>query len=97
MDHGSTEFSTPNGQQSLGFEYPHRLAQRRLADRELDQEFVLLGENVFIGELAGENAPAQLVGDLFGEPAKADGGCCHASSLPDRSPLNPLRESVTSR
>ncbi len=87
MDHRAAPFAAAHGEQSLGFEDAHGLAQRRLADGELDQEFVLFGEYVIVGQLAGQDAPAKLVGDLFGEPPEANGGSCHASSVPDQAPV----------
>jgi glyoxylase-like metal-dependent hydrolase (beta-lactamase superfamily II) len=77
-------FAASHGQQPLGFQDPHGFAQRRLADGELDEQFVLFGQHLIIGELAGQNTSAEFVGDLFGEPPESDGGSCHGSSVPDQ-------------
>lgn len=52
---------------------------------------------MIVGELPGENAPTKLVGDLFGEPPKADRRCCHGSSLPEQLPFIRFNESLNSK
>jgi hypothetical protein len=77
--HGSAELSATDPEKAFSLEDAHRLAQRRLADRELEQEPVLLGQDAAVGQFTAKDASPKLVGDLLGEAAKRNGRLCHDS------------------
>ncbi len=78
---GAAELAAPDAEQPFGLENAHRLAQRRLAHRELEEQLVLFGQHAAVGQFAAQDPPSQLISDLLGETAELNGWLCHGPSI----------------
>ena len=67
VHHRSALVAAPHGYQTLGLEYPQRLAQRHQADVEPLDEDGLRREQIAVGQLAVHDLAAQFVGDGLGD------------------------------
>ncbi len=73
--------------QPLRLEDPQRLTQRLDVDRVLLAQLGLLGQDVALGEIAAQDALADLVGDHLGQPAPAEVARIDCAGLAVRSLL----------